>query len=134
MVFAFNNRTTCLTIAAVCGQCGLEPVSRGQIYMFGDGAARLPRCIERSLFFCQFLVAVLILVSVSTPSFASDDEGWPFVRGPCFDGHSAEKGFTTIGPKQAPPVLWQRNPGQGYSAFAAKSDRVYTQAQNMTGQ
>ena len=102
--------------------------------MFGDGPARLTRCIERSLFFCRLLVAVFTLLSVSTPSFAFEDEGWPFVRGPCFGGHSAERGLTIIGPKQATPVLWQRNPGQGYSAFAAKSDRVYTQAQNMTGQ
>ena len=37
-------------------------------------------------------------------------------------------------PEAGPPVLWIRNLGQGYSSFAAKGDRVFTQAQNITGQ
>lgn len=59
---------------------------------------------------------------------------WPFVRGPHYDGHSEEIDIAGIWPEQGPPVLWTRALGQGYSAFVASGDRVYTQGQNMTGQ
>jgi hypothetical protein len=113
IAFGFNNRTNCSTIAAAWGKCGSEQVSRGQICIFGDGPARLPSWIQRSCFFCWILVAVLILVPVSTPSFASVDEAWPFVGGLYFDGHSAERGLANIGPKQAylccGSAIWDRD-------------------------
>lgn len=63
---------------------------------------------------------------------AADD--WPFVRGPEFDGHSQETDIANEWPDEGPPVLWVRKLGQGYSAFVAVKGRVYTQAQNITGQ
>ncbi|MEQ9410767.1 MAG: PQQ-binding-like beta-propeller repeat protein [Fuerstiella sp.] len=61
-------------------------------------------------------------------------DDWPFVRGPNFDGHAAATEIVEAWPDRGPPVLWSRRLGQGYSAFVASEDRVYTQAQNLTGQ
>jgi outer membrane protein assembly factor BamB len=63
-----------------------------------------------------------------------EDRGWPFVRGLGFDGHSPEIHIADQWPKSGPPVLWIRELGQGYSAFVALRDRVYTQAQSLGGQ
>ena len=62
------------------------------------------------------------------------DRGWPFVRGPDFDAHSPEIHIADAWPQNGPPVLWTRTLGQGYSAFTAFGDRVYTQAQTLSGQ
>ena len=62
------------------------------------------------------------------------DVGWPFVRGPHYDGHSPEIRLADFWPEQGPPVLWSRALGQGYSAFVARGDRVFTQIQTLGGQ
>ena len=62
------------------------------------------------------------------------DDGWPFVRGPAYNGHSSETDLADEWPAEGPPVLWTRKLGQGYSAFVATGDRVFTQGQNVTGQ
>jgi hypothetical protein len=64
----------------------------------------------------------------------TEDLGWPFVRGPTFDGHSSEIRIAEQWPESGPPVLWTRELGQGYSAFVAEGTRVYTQAQTLRGQ
>ena len=77
---------------------------------------------------------ISIGVIAATASLAGAQDSWPSVRGPRFDGHSTEAGLVDSWPEEGPPVLWVRKIGQGYSAFVAKGDRVFTQAQNMTGQ
>ncbi|MCA9016657.1 MAG: hypothetical protein KDA77_15095, partial [Planctomycetaceae bacterium] len=57
-----------------------------------------------------------------------EDEGWPAVRGVDFDAHSPEIHLADSWPKEGPPVLWVKDLGQGYSAFVAQGNRVYTQA------
>ncbi len=62
------------------------------------------------------------------------DRGWPFVRGTAFDAHSPEVNLADQWPEDGPPVLWTRPLGQGYSAFVAVGERVFTQTQTLTGQ
>jgi hypothetical protein len=62
------------------------------------------------------------------------DRGWPFIRGPDFNGHSAEIHLANSWPSEGPPVLWNRPLGQGYSAFTAAGNRVFTQYQTLGGQ
>jgi outer membrane protein assembly factor BamB len=62
------------------------------------------------------------------------DRGWPFIRGPDFDGRSPEIHLADLWPSDGPPVLWTRVLGQGYSAFTAAEDRVFTQYQTLAGQ
>ena len=63
-----------------------------------------------------------------------DDPGWPFVRGPHFDGHSLEVHLADSWPDDGPSVLWTRPIGQGYSAFIAFGKSVCTQTQSLSGQ
>ncbi|QDU49281.1 outer membrane protein assembly factor BamB family protein [Gimesia panareensis] len=63
-----------------------------------------------------------------------EDRGWPDVRGIRFDAHSPEIHLADNWPAEGPPVLWVKDLGQGYSAFVAAGDRVYTQAQTLQGQ
>ena len=79
-------------------------------------------------------VALVILFALVNSSETMAEGQWPFVRGAQFDGHSDETDLISHWPADGPPVLWIRKLGQGYSAFVAAGDRVYTQAQNMTGQ
>lgn len=67
-------------------------------------------------------------------AIAEDESGWPFIRGPNFDGHSAEARLAEGWPESGPPVLWTRELGQGYSSFIAWEDRVATQIQTLGGQ
>ncbi|MBS0262063.1 MAG: PQQ-binding-like beta-propeller repeat protein [Planctomycetes bacterium] len=74
--------------------------------------------------------------AVQNPFLPDDvpDTGWPFVRGPRFDGHSPEIHLAEGWPESGPPVLWHRSLGQGYSSFVASADRVFTQYQTLSGQ
>ena len=65
---------------------------------------------------------------------AADDPGWPFLRGPNYDGHSPEIHLADAWPARGPPVLWTRPLGQGYSGFVAWDGRVATQYQTLAGQ
>lgn len=60
--------------------------------------------------------------------------GWPFIRGPRYDGTSAEVELADTWPAQGPPVLWTLPLGQGYSSFIAWDDRIATQFQTLAGQ
>jgi outer membrane protein assembly factor BamB len=64
----------------------------------------------------------------------TEDPGWPFLRGPNYDGHSPETHISDAWPEKGPPVLWTRELGQGYSGFVAWKDRVATQFQTLGGQ
>ncbi len=77
----------------------------------------------------------LLTLAVSVRSVAADGEvGWPFVRGPEFDNHSAETGLADAWPKQGPPVVWTRPLGTGYSSFTARDGRIFSQYQSLGGQ
>lgn len=89
------------------------------------------------------LVHVGVIEITSSSVFASEnpylpqgveDVGWPSVRGPTHDAHSAEVGISDRWPQDGPPVLWVKEIGQGYSAFVARGRRVFTQAQSLAGQ
>lgn|GEM_PF-2581889 len=83
-------------------------------------------------FRCLFLT--LACLSVTTQLAQATSE-WPFVRGPQFNGHADDETQSiSVWPSDGPPVLWIRKLGQGYSAFVAAKNCVYTQAQNATGQ
>ena len=76
-------------------------------------------------------LALLLLV---TPAVADDEIGWPCIRGPQFNNHSAETGLADHWPAAGPPVVWTRKLGQGYSSFTAQNGRVFTQYQSVAGQ
>jgi outer membrane protein assembly factor BamB len=63
-----------------------------------------------------------------------EEIGWPFIRGPYYDGNSAEHALAESWPDEGPPVLWTLPLGQGYSSFIAWEDRVATQFQTLAGQ
>jgi len=62
------------------------------------------------------------------------DVGWTFLRGPRYDGKSTEINLADDWPEEGPPVLWNRNLGQGYSGFVSQNKHVYTQFQTVSGQ
>jgi outer membrane protein assembly factor BamB len=93
---------------------------------------------------CLIMAASLVDIrslSLGSPShvlapetFAATGPGWPQLRGPSYDGHSAETGLADTWPAKGPPVLWARRIGGGYSGVIVRDGRAYTQAQGLTGQ
>jgi outer membrane protein assembly factor BamB len=76
-----------------------------------------------------------VAAAVAGPVTAdAESVGWPFLRGPNYDGHSAETQLADSWPDEGPPVLWSRALGQGYSGFVAWNDRIATQYQTLGGQ
>ena len=73
-------------------------------------------------------------VKEHSPRKAQPDTNWPHIRGPLWDGKSAESGIISAWPAEGPPVLWTRELGQGYSSFIAWDDRIATQYQTLQGQ
>ncbi len=65
-------------------------------------------------------VPILILIWVAwffvAPGNLVQGEDWPQFLGPRRNGTSTEKGLTTSWPKKGPPLLWQREIGEGFSA------------------
>ena len=85
----------------------------------------------------MILVAPVLLLFTSTLAIGEtngEHPGWPFIRGPNYDGRSAESGLAERWPAEGPPVLWTLPLGQGYSSFAAWDDRAATQYQTLGGQ
>jgi outer membrane protein assembly factor BamB len=58
-------------------------------------------------------LVALAAVGLALAGVAAD---WPQFLGPKRDGTSAETGLRTDWPKDGPPVLWQRDVGEGYSS------------------
>jgi outer membrane protein assembly factor BamB len=82
-------------------------------------------------------IAVLCLFLLSPTLFAQAEQAkgsWPHLRGPRYDGVSRETGLVNAWPEGGPPVLWQRELGQGFSGFVVAAGRVYTQYQSSVGQ
>ena len=50
---------------------------------------------------------------------------WPQFRGPDRDGTSRETGLLRAWPEGGPELLWETSMGQGYSAAAIHSGKVY---------
>jgi outer membrane protein assembly factor BamB len=59
---------------------------------------------------------------------------WPHVRGSGYDGVIPNARLADRWPDAGPPLLWNREIGQGYSGFVAAGGRVFTQVQFRTGQ
>lgn len=58
---------------------------------------------------------------------------WPHVRGPALDGTAPETGLAEAWPDGGPPVLWARELGTGYSAFAVAGEFAVTLYQTPGG-
>ena len=90
----------------------------------------------------SLIVGIVFLVCIAEPVIAANpflpdqttDRGWPFVRGPDYNGHSKELKLADSWPEKGPPVLWTCELGQGYSSLIALGERVYTQFQDIGGQ
>lgn len=87
------------------------------------------------------VIGISLVLSISVHAgenlFLPDDvrnNNANFIRGTQYDGHSPEIHIADSWPEEGPPVLWTRELGQGYSAFVAEGDYVYTQGQSLTGQ
>jgi hypothetical protein len=93
-----------------------------------------------------FLQILLLLVADEPREIVLNSDGnrsaeakqsqtsWPSIRGPHWNGHSAETQLADSWPKDGPPVLWTRELSQGYSAFVTWNDRIATQYQTLRGQ
>jgi outer membrane protein assembly factor BamB len=79
---------------------------------------------------CRWLGPLLALLC-SAPWAQAD---WPHLRGPGYDGVSAEKGLADSWPAGGPPRLWSRNLGQGFSGIIVAEGKAFTQAQTLAGQ
>lgn len=96
-------------------------------------------CLNRVVLFA-LIMALAQLAGAAEPARQSKSAsidtaaGWPSVRGVTFDAHSSETNIAEAWPEAGPPVLWVREIGQGYSAFVAGGQRVFTQAQSLAGQ
>ena len=67
------------------------------------------------------LVRVVLGLSVSFVLVAAD---WPQFLGPTRNGVSAETGLLATWPKSGPPVLWEKDVGDGYSGPVIAGDRL----------
>ncbi len=67
-------------------------------------------------------------VGGSPPPAAKPQAGgvddWPQFLGPTRNGVSAEKGLAASWPKDGPPVVWQRDVGEGYSGPVIAGERL----------
>ena len=82
----------------------------------------------RLLFLCMLWMPVTALLQ------AYEGFDWPGIRGPNWDGHSAETGIADSSPELGLPVLWNRELGQGYSSFIAWDQFIAMQYQSLSGQ
>jgi outer membrane protein assembly factor BamB len=51
-------------------------------------------------------------------------EDWPQFLGPNRNGATAETNLASSWPKEGPPILWQRNVGQGFSGLVVKAGKL----------
>jgi len=71
--------------------------------------------------FCLRRALVLLAILGGTPAHATD---WPQFLGPNRDGVSVETGLRQTWPAEGPPVVWQRQVGEGFSAPAVQGERL----------
>ena len=98
----------------------------------GPPLHRPPKTKGRALGRTGVLLAALVWVAASAG--AGDAPDWPHLRGPSYNAVSVETGIVETWPEAGPPVLWRARLGQGYSAFIAVGEHLYTQAQSLAGQ
>jgi outer membrane protein assembly factor BamB len=67
---------------------------------------------------------VFLLLAAAGSLSATLAGDWPQVRGPRQDGTSDETGLRTAWPEKGPPLLWEKEVGQGYSAPVVTGDRL----------
>src|SRR5688572_23217057 len=67
--------------------------------------------------------ALAIVACLLATSLAIADD-WPQFLGPQRNGVSAETGLAASWPKEGPPVVWQRDVGEGYSGPVLTGDRL----------
>ena len=58
---------------------------------------------------------------LAQPTFGDD---WPQFLGPTANGISAEKGLIDSFPASGPPLLWEKQVGNGYSAPSVRAGRL----------
>lgn len=63
-------------------------------------------------------VLMLVLAGLATA------QDWPQLLGPRRDGHSSATGLRDSWPKQGPPIVWQRDVGEGYSGPVVQGARL----------
>jgi len=73
----------------------------------------------------RIAIRILVLSLFLAPLSGSVAGDWPQFRGPDRDGISKETGLLRAWPEGGPQVLWSTPVGQGYSAAAIHSGRVY---------
>lgn len=76
-------------------------------------------------------LATLAILALLAASAQAD---WPHLRGPQYDGTSAETGLAETWPAGGPPRLWSLPLGQGHSGFIVAEGKVFTQRQTLGGQ
>jgi outer membrane protein assembly factor BamB len=67
------------------------------------------------------IALALVIVLAPTASRADD---WPQFLGPTRNGVSAEKGLAASWPRDGPPILWQRDVGEGFSGPVVAGDHL----------
>jgi outer membrane protein assembly factor BamB len=77
------------------------------------------------------LLSAALAVVLARPCTAAAGD-WPHLRGPRYDAVSDETGLADSWPERGPPVLWERELGQGFSSFVAVGGRAFTQFQSVT--
>jgi len=73
---------------------------------------------------CQYCSLLLVLLLLGSGIAATADD-WPQFRGPDRDGISKETGLLRSWPDGGPKALWSVELGQGYSAAAIHTGRVF---------
>ncbi len=81
---------------------------------------------------CLRSMTLVIGLVVATSPLASAD--WPHIRGPRYDGVSAEIGLADAWPADGPRRIWARNLGQGRSGVIVGDGKLFTQRQSTAGQ
>lgn len=83
------------------------------LFALGCGAARTPAAAKPD---------AAVPADLRTRKDGSD---WPRFLGPTGDSVSSEKGILTPWPKQGPPLVWQRELGEGYGMPAVSRGRLF---------
>ena len=70
---------------------------------------------------------IIIVISLTTLSFAQAQTDWPRWRGPSLNDHSPDTGLLKKWPKEGPEQVWlYKNAGVGYSGPAISDNKLFT--------